>query len=66
MEISCPCIVVLCLAAVVPATHAAPPGTGFQPELVGVELTSNEVQPGDVFAITLKFRNGGNKPAPDS
>ena len=36
----------------------------FKPELVGVELASREVRPGDPFALTLKFRNAGTKPAP--
>ena len=36
---------------------------GFKPELVGVELTSREVRPGDPFGVTLKFRNAGTKPA---
>ncbi len=35
----------------------------FKPELVGVELTAREVRPGDPFAITLRFRNAGTKPA---
>jgi hypothetical protein len=36
---------------------------GFKPELVGVELTSREVRPGDPFALTLKLRNAGTKSA---
>ena len=35
----------------------------FKPELVAVEFTSREVRPGDPFAMTIKFRNGGTKPA---
>lgn len=35
----------------------------FRPELVAVELTSREVRPGDQFALTLKFRNAGTRPA---
>ena len=32
-------------------------------DLAGVELTSREVRPGDLFGITLKFRNEGTQPA---
>ena len=35
----------------------------FKPELVDVEFTSREVRPGDPFAMTIKFRNAGHKPA---
>jgi hypothetical protein len=35
----------------------------FKPELAGVEFTSHEVRPGEPFALTLKFRNAGRKPA---
>ncbi len=35
----------------------------FRPELVGVEFTSREVRPGDPFAVTIKFRNAGTRPA---
>jgi hypothetical protein len=42
---------------------AAPVDPDFKPELVAVELTSPAVRPGDRFAVTLKFRNGGTKPA---
>ena len=57
-----------CLAA---ALCLCPPLAGqgtdadFKPELAGVELTSREVRPGDPFALTLKFRNAGTKPARD-
>ncbi|MGA2063984.1 MAG: DUF5696 domain-containing protein [Thermoguttaceae bacterium] len=54
--------VVLCLAACLGAAgQDADPQ--FKPELVGVELTSREVRPGDPLALTLKFRNAGAKPA---
>jgi len=36
----------------------------FKPELVTAELTAPAVRPGDPFALTLKFRNTGTKPAP--
>ena len=35
----------------------------FKPELVAVEFTSREIRPGDPFAMTIKFRNAGTKPA---
>ncbi|MFV1965728.1 MAG: hypothetical protein ACC628_09925 [Pirellulaceae bacterium] len=35
----------------------------FKPELVGVEFTSRQIRPGDPFAMTIKFRNGGTQPA---
>lgn len=35
----------------------------FKPELVAVEFTSRQVRPGDPFAMTIKFRNAGAKPA---
>ncbi len=35
----------------------------FKPKLVGVEFTSREVRPGDQFALTIKFRNDGARPA---
>lgn len=35
----------------------------FKPVLAGVEFTSRQVRPGDPFAMTLRFRNDGTKPA---
>jgi len=35
----------------------------FKPELAAVEFTSRQVRPGDPFAMTIKFRNAGTKPA---
>lgn len=35
----------------------------FKPELVGADFTSRQVRPGEPFAMTLKFRNAGTKPA---
>ena len=35
----------------------------FRPELVAVELTSDEVRPGDPFSVTFKFRNAGTAAA---
>ncbi|MFQ6096993.1 MAG: DUF5696 domain-containing protein, partial [Armatimonadota bacterium] len=35
----------------------------FKPEFVGVEFTSRRVRPGDPFAMTIKFRNVGKRPA---
>jgi len=35
----------------------------FKPELVGVDFTAREIRPGDPFAMTIKFRNAGSKPA---
>jgi len=55
---------VLLLLAVVLPVAALGGEAGFKPELAGVELTSREVRPGDPFALTLKFRNAGTKPAP--
>jgi hypothetical protein len=37
---------------------------GFHPELVAIELASNEVRPGDPISFTLKFRNTGSEVAP--
>jgi hypothetical protein len=55
---------VACPPAMVRAkAPAAPVDPDFKPELVAVELTSPAVRPGDRFAVTLKFRNGGTKPA---
>ncbi len=51
---------VLALGACIPA--CAQDGD-FKPEFVGAEFTSRQVRPGDTFAMTLKFRNGGQKPA---
>ena len=45
------------------AIHAQDIDPEFKPELVAVEFTSREVRPGDPFAVTLKFRNAGTKPA---
>ena len=36
---------------------------GFKPELVAAEFTSRQIRPGDPFAMTLRFRNAGTKPA---
>jgi len=55
--------VLLFLAVALPAA-ALGGDASFKPELVGVELASREVRPGDPFALTLKFRNAGTKPAP--
>ena len=35
----------------------------FKPQLAGVEFTSRQERPGDPFAMTIKFRNAGTKPA---
>jgi len=44
-------------------TSAQGVGPDFKPELVGVEFTSREIRPGDPFAMTIKFRNAGTRPA---
>ncbi|MEA3400096.1 MAG: glycoside hydrolase [Armatimonadota bacterium] len=36
---------------------------GFEPELVDVSFTSRQIRPGDQFAMTIRFRNGGERPA---
>ena len=42
---------------------AQEPDRDFKPQLAAVEFTSRQVRPGDPFAMTLKFRNAGTKPA---
>jgi len=49
-----------CLGSAAPRRAVDPE---YQPALVGVELTSRAVQPGDSFAVTLKFKNTGRKEA---
>ena len=53
---------VLCAASRLPAAGRAV-DPDFKPELVAAELTAEAVRPGDPFALTLKFRNAGTKPA---
>jgi len=52
----------LCLAARAPLA-GQPMDPDFRPELVGVEFTSRAIRPGDPFAVTIKFRNAGTRPA---
>ena len=49
------------LLGAVPALAQVDPD--FKPVLVGVDFTSRQVRPGDPFAMTIKFRNDGTKPA---
>jgi len=55
-------IIAICLAAS-SSLFAQGVDPDFKPELVDVEFTSRQVRPGDPFAMTVKFRNAGPKPA---
>ncbi|MGC9317088.1 MAG: DUF5696 domain-containing protein, partial [Armatimonadota bacterium] len=36
---------------------------GFEPKLVDASFTSRQIRPGDQFAMTIRFRNTGERPA---
>lgn len=50
----------LCFALPVLAQGVDP---DFKPKLAGVDFTSRQVRPGDPFAMTIRFRNEGTRPA---
>lgn len=53
-------VMLLCLSQMASAQGLDP---NFRPELAGAEFSSREVRPGDMFSVTLKFRNSGTQPA---
>lgn len=57
------CIMSVVMLVLAGATWAQGIDPGFRPELVEVEIIPRRVRPGDQFAMTIRARNTGERPA---
>ena len=58
-----PIVFLFCLFASAVRGQDVNPDPDFAPKLVSADFTSRTVRPGDPFAVTFRFRNGGTAPA---